>query len=52
MRRARRAQAVLALLASSCAAVAPPDYAPYRAHLPRSIVVLPPLNETTDVNAP
>jgi hypothetical protein len=30
----------------------PPDYSRYRAHLPRSILVLPPLNETTDVTAP
>lgn len=29
-----------------------PDYADYRARLPRSILVLPPLNETTDVTAP
>ena len=42
----------LVMLASGCATLTPPDYRPYRAHLPRSIVVLPPLNETTDVNAP
>ncbi len=41
-----------AILGAACVQVAPLDYAPYRAHLPRSIVVLPPLNETTDVNAP
>lgn len=53
MTRVRRvAVMALALVAGGCAAVKPPDYAPYRAHMPRSIVVLPPLNETTDVNAP
>jgi hypothetical protein len=51
--RPRLAVAVaLAVLAPACATVKPTDYKPYREHLPRSIVVLPPLNETTDVNAP
>jgi hypothetical protein len=51
---ARRAGAVLALawLASGCAAVPGYDHAPFRAHLPRSILILPPLSEATDVNAP
>jgi hypothetical protein len=40
------------LLAAGCAVAPPRDYRAYREHLPRSIVVLPPLNESTDVNAP
>jgi hypothetical protein len=44
------AAATFALL-SACA-TQQTDYGPYRAHLPRSILVLPPLNETPDVNAP
>jgi hypothetical protein len=48
-----RTAAVLVLLGcAACATVPPRDYSGYRAHLPRSIVVLPPLNETTDVTAP
>ena len=43
---------LLASLGSACVPVASFDYSPYRAHMPRSIVVLPPLNEATDVNAP
>ncbi len=39
------------VLCSSCA-TATQDYQSYRAHMPRSILVLPPLNESTDVNAP
>jgi hypothetical protein len=50
---AARVGAALVLLGCAACATAPPrDYAAYRAHLPRSIVVLPPLNETTDVTAP
>lgn len=41
----------VALLAGGCA-VQEYDYAPFRAHQPRSILVLPPLSEATDVNAP
>jgi hypothetical protein len=41
----------LVWLASGCA-VRGSDHAPFRAHLPRSILVLPPLSEATDVNAP
>ncbi|HSU57391.1 MAG TPA: GNA1162 family protein [Candidatus Dormibacteraeota bacterium] len=37
-----------ALLVSGCASSY--DYTNFRAHRPRSIVVLPPLNESTDVN--
>lgn len=43
----------LALLAASgCATMQEHDYSEYRAHMPRSILVLPPLNESVDVNAP
>jgi len=41
----------LALALAGCAATSPHDYAAYRRHMPRSILVLPPLNESTDVNA-
>lgn len=40
------------LWAQSCAVVSPPDYSAYRSNLPRSILVLPPLNQSVDVNAP
>jgi len=40
------------LLSSACAPVPPRDFSSYRAHMPRSILVLPPLNQSTDVNAP
>jgi hypothetical protein len=36
------------LLLTGCA-TKPYDYTNYRAHMPRSIVVLPPLNESTDL---
>jgi hypothetical protein len=39
------------LLAAGCAAPPRTDYGAYRAHLPKSILVLPPLNETVEVNA-
>ncbi len=42
----------LGSIASGCVVLPGPDYATYRAHMPRSILVVPPLNETTDVNAP
>jgi hypothetical protein len=42
---------VIVLLSSACATT-PHDYSSYRAHMPRSILVLPPLNQSTDVNAP
>ena len=42
----------LAVLATGCPKIVPPDYHPYRAHMPRSILVLPPLNQTTNVEAP
>lgn len=37
--------------AAACATMQPYDYSAYRAHMPRSILVLPPLNESVDVNA-
>jgi hypothetical protein len=42
----------LVLFISGCATTTPYDYASFRTHRPRSILVLPPLNQTTDVNAP
>jgi len=42
---------LLGLLAGGCAAP-PKDYTAFQAHRPRSILVLPPLNESTNVAAP
>jgi hypothetical protein len=42
----------LALLAGGCVAPPPTDYGAYREHMPRSVLVLPPLNESVLVNAP
>src|SRR5688572_25248280 len=43
---------VLVVLATSgCVTVAPKDYTEYQKRIPRSILVLPPLNETTEVAA-
>jgi hypothetical protein len=39
------------MLAAGCASQ-PRDYASYRAHLPRSVLVLPPLNQSVEVDAP
>ena len=41
-----------ALLLGGCVEMKPHDYSALRAHRPRSILVLPPLNESTDVNGP
>ena len=41
--------AVLASILAGCASPKPYDYTNYRAHPPRSILVLPPLNNSTDV---
>ncbi len=41
----------LALLAAGCATVDQADYTLYREHEPRSILVLPPLNQTVEVQA-
>jgi hypothetical protein len=40
---------LLVTLLSACATPTPYDYTNYRAHQPRSILVLPPINESTDV---
>jgi len=42
----------LFVIISGCATTPPFDYASFRQHRPRSILVLPPLNQTTDVDAP
>jgi hypothetical protein len=42
---------VAVVLASGCAAPAKPDYGVYRMHMPRSVLVLPPLNNSVDVKA-
>jgi hypothetical protein len=43
--------AALALVVAGCATAPPPDYTNFREHRPRSILVLPPLNESTAVEA-
>jgi len=43
--------AMVGCLALACNAPQPYDYSAYRAHMPRSILVLPPRNESLDVNA-
>jgi hypothetical protein len=45
----RMVGAFAVLLFAGCAAPKPYDYTNYRLHPPRSILVLPPLNESTDV---
>jgi hypothetical protein len=40
------------LALGGCATVKPYDYTNYREHPPRSILVLPPLNQSTDVGGP
>ncbi len=39
-------------LALMCSCAAKVDYGPYRSHMPHSILVLPPLNQSTAVDAP
>jgi hypothetical protein len=39
------------IFVTGCVITPPFDYSSFRAHRPRSILVLPPLNQTTDVNA-
>ena len=39
------------VLTAACATIEPYDYSAYREHMPRSILVLPPINESVDVNA-
>ena len=43
------AAALLASTLAGCATTKPYDYTNYRAYPPRSILVLPPVNESTDV---
>ena len=43
---------VVLMLTSGCATPAKHDYRGYRANLPKSVLVLPPLNQSVDVNAP
>lgn len=45
------AVALWAATSSGCATQQPYDYSEYRAHLPRSILVLPPRNESVEVDA-
>jgi hypothetical protein len=52
MRLARLSALFPLALATACATMEPHDYTAYREHMPRSILVLPPLNESVDVNAP
>jgi hypothetical protein len=42
----------LLVFMAGCVTTPPFDYSSFRKHRPRSILVLPPLNQTTDVNAP
>jgi len=42
---------LLALLAACAGPVQPPDYTAFKKSKPRSVLVLPPVNETSDVNA-
>lgn len=42
---------MLALIVAGCATPPPPDYTNFRAHRPRSILVLPPINQSTAVEA-
>lgn len=44
--------ALLLITIAGCVTTPPFDYSLFRSHRPRSILVLPPLNQTTDVNAP
>jgi hypothetical protein len=41
----------IGLLLGGCATVPPKDYTVYRQHMPRSILVLPPINRTTELHA-
>ena len=43
---------LLIVFIAGCVTTPPFDYSSFRNHRPRSILVLPPLNQTTDVNAP
>ena len=41
----------MTILGTGCATVQPYDYSAYKRHHPRSILVLPPVNDSPDVNA-
>ena len=41
-----------ALLLTGCVTVTPKDFTAYRQHFPKSILVLPPINESTNVEGP
>jgi hypothetical protein len=43
---------VAVILVGGIGCATPYDYSAYQAHMPRSILVLPPLNESVDANAP
>jgi hypothetical protein len=43
--------AVLLMLLSGCVTVPPKDYTAFRQYQPKSILVLPPQNQSTDINA-
>ncbi len=43
---------VVLMLTGGCATPAKYDYTAYRANLPKSVLVLPPLNQSVAVNAP
>lgn len=43
---------MLAGVVAGCAAQQPFDYGPFLEHMPRSILVLPPTNDSVEVNAP
>ncbi|MDD2762525.1 MAG: DUF799 family lipoprotein [Opitutaceae bacterium] len=47
----RSIPAVLMLVFSGCTTIPPKDYTAFRQSKPRSILVLPPINETTEVGA-
>jgi len=40
------------ILTGGCVTTTSPDYSAYRAHIPKSVLVLPPLNQSVEVNAP
>lgn len=50
-RSAAMAPALSLLLLAGCAAPEPKDYTQYREHMPASILVLPPTNQSVEVNA-
>lgn len=42
---------VVGFLMGGCATLPPKDYSLYEAHMPKSILVLPPINQTSEINA-